>query len=674
LGVLTDTIEVVIESNRLFVFATGLMRVLFLLFAITHWSACAWYLVGYQSNEDGETSWVHTFIRDVDETDLSTKYAYSVYFALTTMTTVGYGDITAQNATEVRFVLVLLLIASLVFAMIMGALTDLICNLNTENNALSGQKVMLSRYMRWRAVPKELFMSVRDHLLFLWETNEGYGEFEGLIKEQLPPHLKRELCYHIYGGIIRAAPFFSWLTDCEICMKELAQTVESIFLSKGDHLFHVGQPNEHVYVLLKGTLYISQNEKLSLAPSNPEGLESTFAIPRSKEAGAMDVIRMMLSRARSDKHEAAQQEDEHKQHVLDIMQGPPESDSDEEVNTGDHVKKQESTLETHVDSHVLHAAANRLKKQDFREQRSARYIQRRWKRKIKARARAAVAVVAGKRLSSAKSKMVHAPAYFGESCLWVPLDEWETTPPPKYPYTAECETRGEFVYFSRRSVKDVIEQFSPWLGSRFDFFRESVVENIKKAELGKEEISIKGKAKEASKAADKSEGDGAGIATHESLNEQKEPAAAAPAVSSNGEVDTAAPAPAPAPKQQKSELVPAFQYAGSPEVGLPPGRINYEAFAAMNYSLGGIHPGEPVDFSTSVRHGPQLSMRTFRSAAAAAVARVSMRVTPPAAQTPRTGFTPRGSPTSGKAAAAKLWNSSDSETLVEPLLQEKRDA
>jgi len=186
--------------------------------------------------------------------------------------------------------------------------------------------------------------------------------------------------------------------------------------------------------------------------------------------------------------------------------------------------------------------------------------------------------------------------------------------------------------------------------------------------------AIKGKAKEASKAADKSEGDGAGTATHESLNEQKEPVAAAPAVSSNGEVDTAAPAPAPAPKQQKSELVPAFQYAGSPEVGLPPGRINYEAFAAMNYSLGGIHPGEPVDFSASVRHGPQLSMRTFRSAAAAAVARVSMRVTPPAAQTPRTGFTPRGSPTSGKAAAAKLWNSSDSETLVEPLLQEQRDA
>merc|ERR1719399_1142239 len=143
MGVLSDTIEIVIESNRFFLFFFGVLRVLFLLFGITHWTACAWFIVGSNPAADEHSTWIAEFIGGID--DLSVKYFYSVYFALTTMTTVGYGDIVAQNFTEVRFVLLLLLIASIVFAGLMGALTDLICNLNSEGNARSERKVMLSR-------------------------------------------------------------------------------------------------------------------------------------------------------------------------------------------------------------------------------------------------------------------------------------------------------------------------------------------------------------------------------------------------------------------------------------------------------------------------------------------------------------------------------------------------
>merc|ERR1719247_373027 len=212
-------------------------------------------------------TWVNHFIHDIS--DISVKYTYALYFTLTTMTTVGYGDIAAQNFQEIKFVLVLLLFASIIFAGLMGALTDLISNLNNDSNARSDRKVMLSRYMRWRAVPRTLFMSVREHLIFLWETNE-FDEYEGFIKEQLPPTLKKELSYHIYGRILRRAPFFSWMRGCEVVLKDLAQSVESLFLSKGDYLFHVGMPNEHIYVLLKGTLYISQNDRLEEAETAEE--------------------------------------------------------------------------------------------------------------------------------------------------------------------------------------------------------------------------------------------------------------------------------------------------------------------------------------------------------------------------------------------------------------------
>merc|ERR1711988_1514537 len=77
----------------------------------------------------------------------------------------------------------------------------------------------------------------------------------------------------------------------------------------------------------------------------------------------------------------------------------------------------------------------------------------------------------------------------------------------------------------------------------------------------------------------------------------------------------------------------------------PPGRPNYEAFAAMNYGLGlpgplpvpGISSNPATPFNQ--HKGANRSSRSFRSAAAAAVARLTNQVTPPSAQ-PTPGATP----------------------------------
>jgi CRP-like cAMP-binding protein len=612
LGILTDTIEVIIESNRLFVFIAGLLRVLFLMFAITHWSACAWYMVGVASLQDTDgngTNWINKFMHDA--TDIGTKYVYSVYFALTTMTTVGYGDISATNFSEVQFVLVLLFIASIVFAGLMGALTDLIGNLNNEGNVRAERKVMLSRYMRWRAVPKDLFVSVREYMLFIWDTNEGFGEYEMFVKEQLPPTLRKELSYHIYGRILRSAPFLAWMRGCEACLKELALTVESIFLSRGDYLFHVGQVNEHMYVLVKGTLYISQNEKVNLAPCQPDEYVETatqgssgFSIPREQEASAFEIIRMMLGKGKEKVQKLQDGEENDAQTLLDMMKGPGDNSEEDEKHPVVEQGKKDVSLESHVDSHILHQAWDVLNKQDQRQQRSARYIQRRWKRKK--------GTLLGNKVRkhiSVKSKFVHAPAYLGESCLWQPLYEWEEGQRIRHPYSACCETRSELVFIQRSAVKTIIEQFAPWLGWRFDFFRACVVDFVEQDREGTKKSTVNS----ADTTSDLAPAERSNLTTTKDVGTT--PRCSYDMVAA----DLYAP----------HDAVPLYGPSGQDQ-NFPPGRLNYDAFSAMNHGL--YSPGTPR-FS----RGPGLSTRTFRSAAAAAVARVHARVTPPASRqgTPR---------------------------------------
>ena len=83
-------IEDYIASNTLatlFVF----FRLLSVVFFIAHWTACWWYYIGSQDMAVHPTTWVNSAkIQNKENFD---KYITALYWAFTTMTTVGYGDI-----------------------------------------------------------------------------------------------------------------------------------------------------------------------------------------------------------------------------------------------------------------------------------------------------------------------------------------------------------------------------------------------------------------------------------------------------------------------------------------------------------------------------------------------------------------------------------------------------
>ncbi|CAE7356591.1 Kcnh5, partial [Symbiodinium microadriaticum] len=70
-----------------------------------------------------------------------------------------------------------------------------------------------------------------------------------------------------------------------------------------------------------------------------------------------------------------------------------------------------------------------------------------------------------------------APAYFGESCLCDPVEKWDEKP-PQCMYSARCEMRSEVMCILRSDIGALIKEFSPWMGERFEVFREEVVQNL----------------------------------------------------------------------------------------------------------------------------------------------------------------------------------------------------
>lgn len=91
---------------------------------VAHWLACIWYTIGYSENSQSiPGSWL-TELADANEEpfndtaglhgpSLRSRYLTSLYFTLTCLTSVGFGNVAANTDFEKLFTIVSMLIGGM---------------------------------------------------------------------------------------------------------------------------------------------------------------------------------------------------------------------------------------------------------------------------------------------------------------------------------------------------------------------------------------------------------------------------------------------------------------------------------------------------------------------------------------------------------------------------------
>jgi hypothetical protein len=116
-----DRIEDFINNGRTQSVAICAKLLLLMTFSC-HIMGCFWVLVGRYSLEVGEVSWLESDINGpyVMKDTTGGKHVYSIYLAafyysLTTMTSIGYGEITPRNDSERLFAVFLEIIGAIIY-------------------------------------------------------------------------------------------------------------------------------------------------------------------------------------------------------------------------------------------------------------------------------------------------------------------------------------------------------------------------------------------------------------------------------------------------------------------------------------------------------------------------------------------------------------------------------
>ena len=122
----------------------GLDRLIFLsmvFFLMIHIIACFWIFIA-KFDETSKDNWIYSKgFQDFSEYDL---YMSSFYFSVTTIVTVGYGDITAISSGEKLVAVFLMLIGVIAFSFATGALGNILANYDSSEAKLKEKMTTLN--------------------------------------------------------------------------------------------------------------------------------------------------------------------------------------------------------------------------------------------------------------------------------------------------------------------------------------------------------------------------------------------------------------------------------------------------------------------------------------------------------------------------------------------------
>ncbi|EGZ17304.1 hypothetical protein PHYSODRAFT_503276 [Phytophthora sojae] len=255
-----------------------LLKLLAPVMIIAHYVGCFWFYMSADRDAD-DAWWGNLYFEDPDS--ILSKYIASIYWAITTMTTVGFGDIVPVNDLEKAYCILVLIGGTTLFAYVVGTVIEVASNSKSLMNREHEMVQRVNAYIKERGVSTEFIVACQEHLRFVDSEKTFFAE--NSLLDALSYSLRSELTLILNGGVVSKIRFFDKKPKWFLTLM-LPRLVPQFFL-EGDILIYQDNPVSGIFFLMNGAV-IAKTRHFAPVPN----AHATMTSGRSQSSGGDHVI------------------------------------------------------------------------------------------------------------------------------------------------------------------------------------------------------------------------------------------------------------------------------------------------------------------------------------------------------------------------------------------------
>uniref|UniRef100_A0A8C5SNH0 Voltage-gated inwardly rectifying potassium channel KCNH3 n=1 Tax=Laticauda laticaudata TaxID=8630 RepID=A0A8C5SNH0_LATLA len=271
-------------------YSAVVLTLLMTVFALlAHWVACVWYFIGQREVESSPSQlpgigWLQELARRLETPyylaqrnssgeeepanqtssslngttwellggpSLRSAYITSLYFALSSLTSVGFGNVSANTDSEKIFSICTMLVGALMHAVVFGNVTAIIQRMYARRFLYHSRTRDLRDYIRIHRIPPPLKQRMLEYFQATWSASNGIDTRELL--HSLPDELRADIALHLHKELLQL-PLFEGASRG--CRRSLSLSVRTSFCTPGEYLIRQGDALQALYLICSGSMEV----------------------------------------------------------------------------------------------------------------------------------------------------------------------------------------------------------------------------------------------------------------------------------------------------------------------------------------------------------------------------------------------------------------------------------
>ena len=192
----------------------------------------------------------------VADMDADMQYLITFYWVITTMTTVGYGDITPSTFYEFAAAVLMQVVGVTVFGFMVGNMATLSLMLQGRQGQLKQKINAFQAFLQTQGVPKPLQHRVLTDMEHFYRTPNVVIKRD--IIDCVPTMLASDVARNLFQMALDKAPIFHCISHA--AKQQLYLRLQPFHVAKGDILVSPGEVSRAIIFVLSGSLSIFKSD------------------------------------------------------------------------------------------------------------------------------------------------------------------------------------------------------------------------------------------------------------------------------------------------------------------------------------------------------------------------------------------------------------------------------